>query len=244
MPRVSGVGLLAAILLIGSAGCADSQPSPGAGGPQSSSPSSPSASAVAWRALAAVQAELAARTTIRVRTSTAGAQDAGASEATADLLSGDFRAELDLGSGKGTLRMLRVADTAWTKAPAAVWVGFGYTPASARRAEGKWVVARVDSIEALVGALDPVAIVRGIADLDQADVVDLRPVRSGALRGMEALRVRVGPATRTLFLSAGARPGLQRIRVLAGGVTTDVALLSAPARVRVPVPAAAEVLQR
>lgn len=194
------------------------------------------------RALAALQSSVADLGAVEV---SGGAPDGiagGTIRAASDLRTGEFRATVDLGGGKGVLRMLRQNDLTWTTAPPSFWTGLGYTPDSARRARGKWVVARVEAIKALVESLDPGVAVRALLELEPEDVLGVATVAEGELRGRRVLRFRQGGREQAVYVTTGARPRLLRITASTGSGTTSLDFLAFPTHVRVSLPKPADVL--
>lgn len=206
-----------------------------------SSPSAPPTSAGS-RALAALQASVADLGAVEVSGGTPSEVAGGRIHAASDLRTGDFRITVDLGAGAGVLRMVRTSDLTWTQAPPAFWIRLGYTAESARRATGKWVVARAETIRPLVQALDPGVAVRALLDLSPQDVLGVGTVRSGELRGQRVLRFRQGGLEQRVYLTQGARPRLLRISSRSGAAATELDFLAFPSRVQVTLPLASDVL--
>jgi hypothetical protein len=198
---------------------------------------------VGARILAAVRADLSDRVGIRVQAVAPGSGVPMTSYADGDLRSGDFRVRIDLGSGRGTVEMIRVADLCWTRAAPRFWTELGYTAASAARTRGKFVVAPVTGFAGMIAAVDPIAAITRIEQLRGDAVLSHRIVGSGPLHGQIALRVRFPEGVLTLFVTAGDRPHLTRVRgTAARGRIRDYVVLGYPV-VSVAIPAAADVLQ-
>lgn len=193
------------------------------------------------RALAALQSSVADLGAVEVSGGAPGGVG-GTIRAASDLRTGEFRATVDLGGGKGVLRMLRQNDLTWTTAPPSFWTRLGYTPESARRARGKWVVARVESIKGLVESLDPGIAVRALLELEPEDVLSAATVASGELQGHRVLRFRQGGREQAVYLTRGARPRLLRITASTGTGTTSLDFLDFPTHVRVSLPNPVDVL--
>lgn len=205
------------------------------------SPAAPPSSAGS-RVLAALQASVADLGAVEVSGGTPSEAVGGRFHAASDLRTGDFRVTVDLGAGTGVLRMVRTSDLTWTQAPPAFWIRLGYTAESARRAKGKWVVARAETIRPLVQALDPGVAVRALLDLSPQDVLGVGTVRSGELRGQRVLRFRQGGLEQQVYLTQGARPRLLRISSSSASASTELDFLAFPSRVQVTLPLASDVL--
>ncbi|MCZ4499314.1 MAG: hypothetical protein JWQ74_1867 [Marmoricola sp.] len=162
--------------------------------------------------------------------------------AVADLRTGAFRTSVVLPHGIGTIRMIRILDTAWTKAAPAFWTYNGYTREVAREVRGKWVVERTENIKELVSSLDPTVAIRALLGFRQSDVVGLDVVRSGAHRGGRVLRFGSGDETQRVVFTRGAKPKLLQISSTRGSKTTVVDITSL-SQVRVDLPRSKDVFQ-
>lgn len=235
-----GVLVVAAALAVGCGGPTGTAEVVAAEQP-SSSPSVPAPSA-ASRALAALQASVADLGAVEVSGGTPGGDVRGRIRAASDLRTGDFRVTVDLGADAGVLRMIRQSDLTWTKAPPDFWTRLGYTAESARRAQGKWVVARAETIRPLVQSLDPGVAVRALLELSAQDVISVGTVATGDLRGQRVLRFRQGGREQRVYLTNGARPRLLRISGASDSASTELDFLAFPPRVQVSLPTASDVL--
>lgn len=202
----------------------------------------PASRGAAARVLEALQSSVADLGAVEVSGGTPGSLGSGRIHAASDLRTGEFRAIVRLAGGVGTLRMIRQSDLTWTKAPPSFWTGLGYTDESARRARGKWVVARAEKIWPLVQSLDPGVAVRALLELSEDDVISIGKVRAGELRGQQVLRFDQGGGEQRVYLTTGPHPRLLRISSRSGTTTTDLDFVSFPPRVRVRLPQAADVL--
>ncbi len=137
--------------------------------------------------------------------------------------------------------MIRQSDLTWTSAPPSFWSRLGYSAESARRAQGKWVVARAEAIRHLVDSLDPAAAVRALAQLGPDDLVSVSTVPDGRLQGQRVLRFNQGGRKQEVYLTPGVRPRLLRISSWTGSARTDLDFVDFPTHVRVVLPDAADV---
>ncbi len=233
LERVGAVALVAVL----TAGCGGTAEAPVAV-PSSTAPAPTAAS----RALEALQASVADLGAVEVSGGTPSDGGRGRIRAASDLRTGDFRVTVDLGSGNGVLRMIRQSDLTWTKAPPDFWTGLGYTAESARRAHGKWVVARAAKIRPLVQSLDPGVAVRALLELTPQDVISVATVSTGELRGHRVLRFRQGDREQRVYLTNGSRPRLLRISGASAAGSADLDFVAFPSRVTVSLPPASDVL--
>jgi len=228
--------LLAALVavLVLAAGCR-AEPAPDSRPSLAATPSAPSAPSAAGRVLEALQTSVADLRAIEVSGGAVGHAEVGRRRGSADLRTHEFRAVLGLGNGQ-VLEMLRKADLTWTKAPASYWVRLGYTRASARAAQGKWVVANATAVEQLVGALDPGALITSLLGLKNDQVDRVEPVLHGDLSGNRVLVFHQAGGDQLVYVTPGPRPRLLRLTSTANGVTTtvDVTARRTPFRVRLP----------